>query len=123
MTKAYLTSIHFRGVTPFKVQVNFDIHLFEGQIDVDAQEKWLNLLESYYSVQKNSSDEKIIFVVLKALPHAKSWWEDCSERHIMDESIPFGKEPTWVDFVDAIKEKFYLVGSYDNQYARWTTLH
>jgi hypothetical protein len=27
------TNSHFRGVTPFKVQVNFDIPLFEGQID------------------------------------------------------------------------------------------
>jgi hypothetical protein len=24
------TSSHFRGATPFKVQVNFDIHLIEG---------------------------------------------------------------------------------------------
>jgi hypothetical protein len=29
------TNSHFRGVTPFKVQVNFDIPLFEGQIDAD----------------------------------------------------------------------------------------
>jgi hypothetical protein len=26
----YSTRIHFRGATPFKVQVNFDIPLFEG---------------------------------------------------------------------------------------------
>jgi len=42
-----LTSIHFGGVTPFKVQVKFDIHLFEGQIDEDFLEKWLNILEGY----------------------------------------------------------------------------
>ena len=36
---------HFGGVTPFKVQVNFDIPMFEGQIDADALEKWLNMLE------------------------------------------------------------------------------
>jgi hypothetical protein len=40
-------------VTPFKVQVNFDIPLFKSQIDADALEKWLNLLEGYYSVSKN----------------------------------------------------------------------
>jgi hypothetical protein len=27
-----------------------------------------------------------------------------------------------VDFVDALKEEFYLVGNYDDQYMRWTTL-
>ena len=31
--------------TPLKVQVNFDIPLFEGLIDADAIDKWLNLLE------------------------------------------------------------------------------
>jgi hypothetical protein len=49
-TEAYSTSNHFASVTPFKVQVNFDIPLFEGQIDAYALEKWLNLLEGYYSV-------------------------------------------------------------------------
>jgi hypothetical protein len=43
---------NFIGETPFKVQVNFDISLFECQIDGDSLEKWLNLLEGYYSVQK-----------------------------------------------------------------------
>ena len=33
------SSSHFRGTSPFKVQVNFDILVFEGQIDVDP---WKN---------------------------------------------------------------------------------
>jgi hypothetical protein len=35
---------HFGGTSPFKVHVNFDIHVFEGQIDADALDKWLNIL-------------------------------------------------------------------------------
>jgi hypothetical protein len=66
---------HFGGTSPFKVQVNFDIPIFEGQIDVNALEKWLNLLEGYFSVQKNFDREKITFALLKALPHVKYWWE------------------------------------------------
>jgi hypothetical protein len=42
------SSNHFGGTSPFKVQVNFDIPIFEGQIDADALEKWLNLLEGYF---------------------------------------------------------------------------
>jgi hypothetical protein len=38
---------HFGGTSPFKVHVNFDIPIFEGQIDADALDKWLNLLEYY----------------------------------------------------------------------------
>jgi hypothetical protein len=108
---------------PFKVKLNFDIPLFEVQIDVDAIEKWLNLLEGYYSVQKKINSEKITFAVLKSLPHVRSWWEGYWERYIMDESTLFGREPTWVDFVDVLKKEFYRVINYDDQYMIWTTLH
>ena len=79
-TEASSTSNHFTSVTPFKVQFNFDIPLFEGQIDVDALEKWLNLLEGYYSVQKISHSGKITSVLLKSLPHVRAWWEGYWER-------------------------------------------
>ena len=41
---ASASSSHSGGKTPFKVQVNFDIPIFEGQIDADAVDRWLNLL-------------------------------------------------------------------------------
>ena len=33
------------GIAPLKVQINFNIPIFEGQIDANAVDKWLNLLE------------------------------------------------------------------------------
>jgi hypothetical protein len=74
-SSASSSSDHFGGTSPFKVQVNFDIPIFEGQINVDALDKWLNLLEGYFSVHNFSDREKIIFVLLKALPHVKHWWD------------------------------------------------
>jgi hypothetical protein len=38
------------GVAPFKVKINFYIPIFEGQIDTDDVEKWLNLREGFFSV-------------------------------------------------------------------------
>jgi hypothetical protein len=67
-TCASSSSDHFGGTSPFKVQVNFDIPIFEGQIDVDALEKWLNLLEGYFFVQKNFDREKITFALLRLSP-------------------------------------------------------
>jgi hypothetical protein len=67
-----LTSNHFGCATSFKVKVNFDIPLFEGQIDVDALEKWLSLLEGYYSIQKKIKSENITFALLKFLPHVRA---------------------------------------------------
>jgi hypothetical protein len=31
-------------------------------------------------------------------------------------------EPTWEFFVDAVKEQYYPIGKYDDQYMRWTTM-
>ena len=57
--------------TPFKVQVNFDIPLFEGPIDATVVDKWLNLLQGYFSVHNYFDREKITFSLLKVVPHVK----------------------------------------------------
>jgi hypothetical protein len=116
------SSNHFGSTSPFKVQVNFYILVFEGQIDVDALEKWLNLLEGYFSVHNFSDKENITFALLKALPHVKHWLETYWEKISTEESGIYGAEPTWDFFVDVVKEQCYPVGNYDDQYMRWTTL-
>jgi hypothetical protein len=113
---------HFGGTSPFKVQVNFDIIVFEGQIDADALDKWLNLLEGYFSIHNFSDKEKITFALLKALPHVKHWWKTYWEQSSTEESGIYGAKPTWDFFVDAVKEQYYPVGNYEEQYMRWTTL-
>jgi hypothetical protein len=113
---------HFGSTSPFKVQVNFDIPIFEGQIDADALDKWLNLLEGYFSVHHFSDREKITFTLLKDLPHVKHWWETYWEKSSTEESGIYGVDPTWDFFVDAVKEQYYPVGNYEDQYMRWTTL-
>ena len=67
---ASTSNSHSGGMNPFKVQVNFDIPIFEGQIDGDYVDRWLNLLEGYLLVHYFSDWEKIIFA-LKATPHVK----------------------------------------------------
>jgi hypothetical protein len=97
--------------------------VFEGKIDANSLEKWLNLLKGYYSIQKFSDNEKITFALLKSLPHVKYCWEGYCERHNDDESMVFGTRPTWETFVDSLKNELHLVGINNNQYLRWTTLH
>jgi hypothetical protein len=116
------SSGHFGGTSPFKVQVNFDIPVFEGQIDAEALEKWLTLLEGYFSVHNFSDKEKITFTLLKSLPHVKHWWETYWEQSSTEESGIYGADPTGDFFVDAVKEQYYPVGNYEDQYMRWTTL-
>jgi hypothetical protein len=116
------TRNHFGGAKPFKVLVNLNIPLFEGQIDAHALEKWLNLLEGYYSIQKFYDSEKIALALLKSLLHVRAWWEGYRERYTTNESTPFKREPTWEAFVYALKEEFYPIRNYDDQYMRWMNL-
>jgi hypothetical protein len=60
-TNTSSSSGHCGGTATFKVQFNFDILVFEGQIDADALQKLLNLLEGYFSVHNFSNKENITF--------------------------------------------------------------
>eukprot|EP00253_Pinus_taeda_P035157 PITA_35157 len=91
-------------------------------IDADVIDKWLNLLEGYFYVHDFSSREKIIFALLKAAPHVKDWWETYCEQKDESTGSLFYTAPTWDSFRDAIKEQYYPVGSYEDQYIKWTTL-
>jgi hypothetical protein len=74
------TSSSSGGTAPFKVQINFDIPIFEGQIDTDVVDKWLNLLEGYFSIHNFLNREKITFALLKVVPRIKDWWETFFEQ-------------------------------------------
>jgi hypothetical protein len=110
------------GVAPFKVQINLDIPIFEGQIDTNVVDKWLNILEGYFYVHNFSNRENITFALLKVVPHVKDWWENFCEKKETEEASLFTVAATWESFRDAIKEQYYLVGSYDDLYTKWTTL-
>ena len=86
---------HSGGATPFKVQVKFDIPIFEGQIDAYVVDRWLNFLEGYFSVHDFSDRENIIFALLKAAPHVKDWWETYYEQEDEGKPSPFLAKPTW----------------------------
>jgi hypothetical protein len=89
---------HSGGITPFKVQVNFDIPIFYGQIHTDAVDRFLNLLEGYFSVHDFSNREKIIFSLLKATPHVKDWWETYYEKKDKEEPSLLSVIPTLNSF-------------------------
>ena len=93
------------GDTPFKIQIKFDIPIFEGPIDANVVDKWLNLLEGYFSVHKFSNRENITFVLLKAIPHVKYWWETFCEKKEIEEPSLFIVIATWESFRDVIKEQ------------------
>ena len=99
------TSSSSGGAAPFKVQINFDIPIFEGHIDADAVDKWLNLLEGYFFVHNFSNRENITFALLKVVPHVKDWWENLCEQKESKEPSLFTITTTYESFRDSIKEQ------------------
>eukprot|EP00253_Pinus_taeda_P014225 PITA_14225 len=77
---------------------------------------------SSYSGNATPFKEKIVFALLKAAPHVKDWWETYYEQKDETKGSLFSAAPTWNSFWDAIKEQYYPVGSYEDEYIRWTTL-
>jgi len=69
------TSTYFREMSTFKVQINFDIPLFEGKMGVEAMEGCFNQLKSHFFVHNSSNNEKITFTLPKSLPRVKHWWD------------------------------------------------
>jgi hypothetical protein len=110
------------GAAPLKVQIKFNIPIFEGQMHADVVDKWLNLLDGYFSVHNFSNRENITFSLLKVVPHVKYLWETFCKQKETKESTLFILMVTWESFTDAIKEQYYLFGSYDDLYTKWTTL-
>jgi hypothetical protein len=77
------------GTAPFNVQINFDIPMFEGHIDADVVDTWLNLLKGYFSVHNFLNRDKITFSLLKVVPHVKDWWETFCEKKETEEPSLF----------------------------------
>jgi hypothetical protein len=75
-----------------------------------------------FPVHNFFDQEKINFELVKVVPYVKDWWDTYSEKRVMEESTIFVVAPTWDSFQGFIKEQYYPVGSYEDQYTGWTTL-
>ena len=64
-------SSHFGVSTLFEVQFNFDIPIFEGKIDTDSLDRWLNLLEGYFLVHNFPDRENITLHSSKSPPMSR----------------------------------------------------
>lgn len=92
------------------------------KIDTDVADKWLNLLEVYFSVHNFSNRENIMFFLLKSVFHVKYWWETFCEKREAEEPSLFIVMVTWESFKEVMKEQYYRVRSYDDLYTKWNTL-
>ena len=83
--------------------MNLDIPNFEGNIDAESVDIWVQQIESYCEVNQLSEVEKITIVSLKMSTSIHCWWENLLTKMEKEE------EPieTWVKFVKYVRKEFY----------------
>jgi hypothetical protein len=58
---------------PFKVEARIDIPTFDGTINAEKLDSWVDQLETYFTLYGFSSGEKVAFARLKLTSHALAW--------------------------------------------------
>ena len=67
-------------IIPFKVQMNLDIPNFEGKIDAESVDNWVQQLESYYAVNQLSEAKNITIASFKMSNFVHCWWDNLSTK-------------------------------------------
>nr|GEU37349.1 retrotransposon protein, putative, Ty1-copia subclass [Tanacetum cinerariifolium] len=59
---------------PFKVEARIDIPTYDGTVDAEKLDSWIDQLETYFTLYGFSSSDKVVFAWLKLTSHALAWW-------------------------------------------------
>ncbi|XP_038973019.1 uncharacterized protein LOC120105044 [Phoenix dactylifera] len=100
---------------PFKVEARIDIPTFDGTVDAEKLDSWIDQLETYFTLYGFSSHEKVAFARLKLSSHALAWWNS----YLKDNS---DKEVTWGEFSRLLRQEFYPMGYSQDRWFRWHNL-
>ncbi|GKD34775.1 hypothetical protein Tco_1250284 [Tanacetum coccineum] len=76
---------------PFKVEAKIGIPTYDGTIDAEKLDSWLDQLETYFTLYGFRSSDKVVFARLKLTSHALARWN--SQLKIMDNA-----EISWKKF-------------------------
>ncbi|PWA84034.1 hypothetical protein CTI12_AA134850 [Artemisia annua] len=100
---------------PFKVEDKIDIPTYNGTIDAEKLDSWLDQLETYFTLYGFHSSEKVVFARLKLTSHAFGWWN--SQLKIMG-----NEEISWKKFTQLLRQEFYPMGYVQDRWTRWHNL-
>ena len=67
---------HSRGkIQNLKIDFKLDIRDYDGSIDVEKLDDWVDRLDTYFTLYDYSSEEKLAYATLKLSKHALTWWK------------------------------------------------
>ncbi|GJW95820.1 hypothetical protein Tco_0175492 [Tanacetum coccineum] len=100
---------------PFKVEARIDIPSYDGTVDAEKLDSWLDQLETYFTLYGFTSTEKVSFARLKLTSHALAWW-NAQLKMTREEEI------TWNEFKRLLRQEYYPIGYSQDRFSRWHNL-
>nr|CAD1835516.1 unnamed protein product [Ananas comosus var. bracteatus] len=70
---------------PFKVEAKIEIPNYDGVVDAEKLDAWLDQLETYFDLYNYSNAEKVTFAKLKLVGHALTWWKATLQTTVNEE--------------------------------------
>ncbi|GKB94380.1 hypothetical protein Tco_0980517, partial [Tanacetum coccineum] len=84
---------------PFKVEARIDIPSYDGTVDAEKLDSWLDQLETYFTLYGFTSTAKVSFARLKLTSHALAWW-NAQLKMTRDEEI------MWNEFKRLLRQEY-----------------
>ena len=103
------------GMAPVRVDAKVELPVYDGSIDGEKLDNWIDQLESYFSLYGYDNMQRIAFARLKLASHALIWWNS----HLRTRG---SGGLTWTAFKVLLKEQFYPVGYDEERWRRWLYL-
>jgi hypothetical protein len=91
-----------------KLDVKFELPMYDGEVNVESLDNWGKHMEVYYSVQQIKYEAtQIKLASLRLTGTTLIWWQSKLQHGTEQVGNVF---PSWKDFVFALRKQFYPLG-------------
>ena len=91
-----------------KLDVKFEIPIYDGEMNLEKLDNWIKQLEVYCRIQNISSDKtKIQLATLRMGGTTLIWWESKTQIDVKRKGKVIS---SWSKFLKALRKQFYPLG-------------
>nr|XP_011463525.1 PREDICTED: uncharacterized protein LOC105351274 [Fragaria vesca subsp. vesca] len=98
-----------------KIDFKIEVPMYDGSVNVDKLDDWMECLDTYFTFHRFTSKEKITYATLKLSSHALTWWKSYRKNSVE-------KVVSWKRFIELLRKKFYPVGFLEERWDKWHNL-
>ena len=99
---------HKHDMSLLKLDVKFELPLYDGEVNAERLDNWVRQMEVYYSVQKIKDEAtQIKLASLRLVGTALIWWQSKLQNGAQQVGNVF---PSWKSFISALRKQFYPLG-------------